>query len=488
MPLLTYAGLSASPKRRNDGRTCNHMATGNDTSKQTEKRVTSTSHDSSEDGRIKRLSRSKEQNIQVPTFSKTAQDNHSKAPYQLSNNTAMRLYNSSHPHRENHQRLSSRRQAPYASAPSSPWKSGCSSNSSSTYLCPTAATQARQNGLLSRSQIIQREDILSSDPSLSIMSRSTNGSLIISNGHGKPVTKYDRSYSANSDQRSSNIAQPHGSLSRSHEEQSPRLNHRVLELGGTISPKHQWLASGPNGIKLPNAVANRGPTSRSSNYQPNSSSARLSQSTVVNSSGLSSSTKRKSGSFLNGENSQNGTNTNQVSKPNRNVGKSGSTYTNSKPLACNINERNKRRSFGSAPPCSSSMSKSDSVAYKSASKTLRCPVKHTTSKLEEENLAKNSTNCSLPFTSHSTSSSLTASTGSSTLISSSLLSKVRYRLYQISIYECLCLKREWLYIFQYCIQNSTIICHNAFEYFQGFSFSLCEILYQDTISNKELNL
>ena len=284
MPLLTYAGLSA-PKRRNDGRTCNHMASGNDTSKDVQKTGSNHCLDIADDGaffsrnenqrngsKIMRSSCSKEQNIQTSTSSKACQDKHSKAPFQLSNTTAMRLYNSSHPHRENHQRLSSRRQAPYASAPSSPWKSGNSSTSSSTYLCPTVATQARHNGPFSRSQIIQREETFGSDPSLSPMSRSTNGGIIISNGHSKTTNKYNRSCSANSEHTSHTMEQPLHSLSRSHEEQSPRLNHRILALGGSLSPKHQWLASGPSGLRVSNGVTNGGSTNKSSSNHPTSSS------------------------------------------------------------------------------------------------------------------------------------------------------------------------------------------------------------------------
>ena len=434
MPLLTYAGLSA-PKRRNEGRTCSHMVSSNTG----EKTGSSHSHDLTDDGidksgnenqkhasKINRLSRSKEQSHQIPTSSKLGQDNHSKAPFHLSNNTAMRLYNSSHPHRENHQRLSSRRQAPYASAPSSPWKSGYSSNSSSTYLCPTASTQARQNGSISRSQIIQRDENFGSDPSLCVMSRSINGGIIMSNGHGKTTTKYNRSSSANSDHTSGNMVHSQCSLSRSHEEQSPRLNHRVLALGGTLSPKHQWLATGPSGIKVSNGMANGVTSSKTSGSQSTSSSTCLSQSSFATSSALSTNTKRKSVNYQSSEKSQYGTNVNQLSKSTRISGRPGVSYNTSKPSTSNLHERSKRKSFGSSLPCPSSMSKSDSVAYKAASKTLRCPDKDVASKLEERNSLSNAKNCSIPQTNHAISSSLTTSNGSSTLISSSLLSKVRF--------------------------------------------------------------
>ena len=429
MPLLTYAGLSA-PKRRNEGRTCSHMVSSNTG----EKTGSSHCHDLTDDGidksghenqknasKIKRLSRSKEQSHQIPTSSKVVQENHSKAPFQLSNNTAMRLYNSSHPHRENHQRLSSRRQAPYASAPSSPWKSGYSSNSSSTYLCPTVSTQARQNGSISRSQIIQRDENFGSDPSLCVMSRSINGGIIMSNGHGKTTTKYNRSCSANSEHTSGNMMHSQSSLSRSHEEQSPRLNHRVLALGGTLSPKHQWLASGPSGIKVSNGVANGASTSKASGSQSTSSSTCLSQSP----SAFSTNTKRKSGNYQSLDKSHYGTNLIQVSKSSRMSGRSGVSYNTPKPSTSNLNEKSKRKSFGSALPCPSSMSKSDSVAYKAASRTSRCPDKDVALKLEERNSLSNAKNCSIPQTNHAISSSLTTSNGSSTLISSSLLSKVR---------------------------------------------------------------
>ena len=433
MPLLTYAGLSA-PKRRNDGRTCSHMASSNTGEKTRSPRC----HDLTDDGidksgnedqrnatKNKRLSRSKEQSHQIPTSSKLVQENNSKAPFQLSNNTAMRLYNSSHPHRENHQRLSSRRQAPYASAPSSPWKSGYSSNSSSTYLCPTAATQARQNGSISRSQIIQRDENFGSDPSLCVMSRSINGGLIMSNGHGKTTTKYNRSCSANSDHTSGNVMHSQSSLSRSHEEQSPRLNHRVLALGGTLSPKHQWLAAGPSGIKVSNGMANGGATSKASGCQSTSSSTCLSQSSLASLSASSTNTKRKSGNYQSSDRSHNGMNIIQVSKSSRISGRPGVSYNTSKPSTSNLNEKSKRKSFGSALPCPSSMSKSDSVAYKAASRTSRCPDKDEAVKLEERNSLSNAKNCAIPQTHHAISSSLTTSNGSSTLISSSLLSKVR---------------------------------------------------------------
>ena len=435
--MLTYAGLSA-PKRRNDGKTCSHMASGNDTSKHVQKtgathcldvsgdRTFSSGNENQRSGcKIMRSSHSKEQNNQTSTSSKAGQDNHSKVPFQLSNNTAMRLYNSSHPHRENHQRLSSRRQTPYASAPSSPWKSANSSTSSSTYLCPTVATQARQNGSFSRSQIIQREEIFGSDPSLSLMSRSTNGGIIISNGHSKTTNKYNRSCSANSEHTSHTIQQPLSSLSRSHEEQSSRLNHRVLELGGSLSPKHQWLASGPSGLKVSNVATNGGLTNKLSNNQPTSSSC-LSRTSLTSSTTLSSSTKRKSGNYQSVEKSLCGSTMNQTSRSNRNSGRSGFSNISPKPCASTMNEKSKRKSFGSAPPCNSSMSKSDSVAYKAASKTLRCPEKGSGLKAEEETPHLTSKVCSFPQQNNAISSSLTLSNGSSTLISSSLLSKVRY--------------------------------------------------------------
>ena len=247
----------------------------------------------------------------------------------------------------------------------------------------------------------------------------------MSNGHGKATTKYNRSCSANSDHTSGNMMHSQTSLSRSHEEQSPRLNHRVLALGGTLSPKHQWLAAGPSGIKVSNGMANGATTTKASGCHSTSSSTCLSQSSSAGLSAFSSNTKRRSGNYQSSDKSQYGTNLNQASKPSRVSGRSGVSYNTSKPSTSNLNEKSKRKSFGSALPCPSSMSKSDSVAYKATSKTSRCPDKDVALKLEERNSLSNAKNCSIPQTNHAISSSLTTSNGSSTLISSSLLSKVR---------------------------------------------------------------
>ena len=123
MPLLTYAGLSAS-KRRNDGRSSNQMAQNIEGLKPLEKRISSNSKHAAGDStpipmssgdchqppssRQNLTCNSKEQNGHTSSVDSKNHEKVSRAHFLLSNNTAMRLYNSSHPHRENHQRISSR--------------------------------------------------------------------------------------------------------------------------------------------------------------------------------------------------------------------------------------------------------------------------------------------------------------------------------------------------------------------------------------------
>ena len=449
MPLLTYAGLSA-PKRRNDGRSSNQLAQNIDVLKPLEKKISSNSKNAAGDGTPLPLSsggghpsfsprqnltcHSKEQNGHTSSVDIKNHEQVSRGHFQLSNNTAMRLYNSSHPHRENHQRMSPRRQAPYASAPSSPWKSSYSSTSASTYLCPTMATQARQNGSFSRSQTIQRDELFGSDSSISLpsMSRSSNGGIILSNGPSKTSAKQNASFSANYEPVPSHKTRPPYSLSRSHEEQSPRDNHRILALGSSMSQKQQWMASNPNGMKMSNVVS-KGSLSESPkhNQQSMSSSTRsaASMSTAVT---LSSSPNFQSSQYGACEKVTYKNSTSLATKLSRNSGKLEASYDGSKPVNTAITDRRsyKRRSYGSVPPCLSSMSKSDTLAYKTVSKTLKSPGKGASTKGDDGKSVLNSASLdternSLPHTNSTISSSLTSSNGGSTLLSASFLSKVR---------------------------------------------------------------
>ena len=452
MPLLTYAGLGA-PKRRNDGKSSNHGAHGIEVTKFVDKPrasnstylendVTSVSmsfgsqHQLSS-SRQRPTSHSKDHNGQSSSsITSRNQEQHSRSPFQLSSNTAMRLYNYPHPHRENHQRLSSRRQAPYASAPSSPWKSCNSSISTSTYLCPTMSTQARANGSFSRSQTIQRDEIFGSDSSISAtsLSRSTNGGISLSNGFAKVTPKPNRSCGSNTGQVFKHAPSQANSLSRSHEEQSPRVNHRTFAPSSTMIQKQQWLASGHNSPKNSCATLNGSPSKKLlQNQQPKTINSHASPSSALPGAMSSSSMYRKSGQFGTSEKCS-ATNMSLLMKNSSgSLGKSG-VFHNGSNLAdksSNDKRKDKRQSFGSMPPCSSSMSKSDSIQYKNGSKAVRGSLKGICCKDDEVKVPTQYTSVDTEHLSsqmtkpHFSSSLTSSSNGASTLLSSSLLSKVR---------------------------------------------------------------
>ena len=459
MPLLTYAGLSAS-KYRNDGRSSNHMAQNNEATKPLDKTCSSNSTYADNDvpspslssgtfhqpgtprhrvtSQVKVLPSAviiKEHNVQISVPTSKLQERHTNNHhFQLSNNTAMRLYNNPHPHRENHQRLSSRRQAPYASAPSSPWRSGSSASSTSTYVVPASTSPARINSSFSRSQTSQRDELFGSDSSLSVtsMSRSANVGMSTSNGCTRIINKHNRSCNANTPQVSSPVPKHLNPLSRSHEEQSPRITHRMFTLGGSLSKKQQWLASGSNGLKSSTALPNGYPTNNltKSHLQTAPTSRQSSLSTSVPP--LSSSPCRKSAHCGTVNKSPLPTTSAGMTKSIRNSGRIVNAYTgNNHANATGRDTKNiKRQSFGSTPPSSSGMSKSDSSTYKGASKGLRYLGKSPGLTGENGKLYVYSPGIDTregpsQITNTNVSPSLTAPSGTSTLLSTSLLNKVR---------------------------------------------------------------
>ena len=116
----------------------------------------------------------------------------------------------------------------------------------------------------------------------------------------------------------------------------------------------------------------------------------------------------------------------------RSPGNLGISYDGSKPVNSPITDRQKykRKSYGSALPFPSTMSKSDTTTYKTASKTLRGTGKGTCSKVDGDHSVMSCTSVDteikpIPHNDSRISSSLTSSNGASTLLSSSFLSKVR---------------------------------------------------------------
>ena len=386
MPLLTYAGLSSpAAKRRNDGKSSNPMVHKNEASNpQEKKRFSNSVHGQVDSGTLLNQPTSQAkiplsaaasitQNVQTSSSTPKPQERSTNNYFQLSNTTAMRLYSYPHPHRENHQRLSSRRLVPYVSAPSSPWKSGNLSSSTSTYLCPTTSTQTRIHGSYSRIQTIQRGELFGSDVSISMnsMSRSANVGTSLSNcGRRDIINKQNGSCSAKVSQASSPSLKPINTLTKSHEEQSPRINNKLTISGGSLSRKKEWLASGPSSIKDSTPVSNgcptnklmkshlqTTPTARQSASAPSSPYRRSSHYGVADKKSLLGASKPMTNSI-------------------QNYGRIGYSYNDSNhshhSSACEM-KNDKRQSFGATHSCSSGgMSKSDSTAYKGVGKNMRC--------------------------------------------------------------------------------------------------------------------
>ena len=453
MPLLAYAGLSA-PKRRHDGRSSNHVAQNNILSRSMDKKRSSTSsayvlddarsiskstencHDTCVASRQRVPPHTADDQRQSPLHTCRHQQSPSRSHFQSSNNTSVRIYNHSHPHRENHQRLSSKRQAPYASAPSSPWKSSNPTKHGSSYLCSTLATQARIDGTLSRSQIIQRDDVHRSVPSLEVkyMSTSSNGDINLSGVAGKIGSRYSRTSGVCSPQKTNQTTAQSSPLSRSQEENSPRISPRMFAINGGLTSKQQWLASGLNGAKSSSTLTNGClPSNLMQQHKVRSSSDNRSPYPESSPPLPSSSPYRKSSQYGSSDKSYYTNSPCHTKRDSRSSERSSNSPRSSHFINTPSNERSscKRRSYRASDTASPGMSKSDSITYKEACSAQKCPAKRMSGcKGDNPRLAVQSTSANTEtYTSNlgskMTSSTQASSNGTSTLLSSSFMNKVR---------------------------------------------------------------
>ena len=453
MPLLAYAGLSA-PKRRHDGRSSNHVAQNNILSRSMDKKRSSTSsayvlddarsiskstencHDTFVSSRQRVPQQSAEDSRQSTHHTCHHQQSPSRSNFQLSSNTSMRIYNHSHPHRENHQRLSSKRQVPYASAPSSPWKSSNPTKHGSSYLCSTLATQARIDGTLSRSQIIQRDDVHRSVPSLEVkyMSTSSNGDINLSGVAGKISSRYSRTSGGCSSQPANQATVQSSPLSRSQEEHSPGVSPRMFALNGGLTSKQQWLASGLNGAKGSSTLTNGClPNNFMQHHKVRSSSDNRPPYPESLTPPPSSSPYRKSSQYGSSDKSHYTNLPCQVKRESRSSERSSNSPRNSNVINAQSIERSSsnRQDYRDSVTAASGMSKSDSITCKETCSARKCPVKRMSgckgdnSRLPAQSTSDNIETCNSNIGSKVPSSTLASSNGASTLLSTSFMNKVR---------------------------------------------------------------